>query len=93
MYSEITEHQALVEILLCVTRVITHGLVLLLALLQSLILFKIILCISVLSYSGIIIFLLVYEKKFIKNKQEVTVENALTQEETQSIKTKEENRK
>ena len=68
LYSEITEHQALVEILLCVTRVITHGLVLLLALLQSLVLFKIILCISVLSYSGIIIFLLIYENKFIKNK-------------------------
>ncbi len=68
LYSEITEHQTVVELLFSSSRVLSHVVVLLLVLIPSLVAYKLVLCISVLSYSAMILFLLVWEKRFISTQ-------------------------
>ena len=74
LYSEITEHQAVVEILFSISRIISHSVVLMFALINSVVVFKAILCVNVLAYSAINMFLLVYEKRYFKNINDKSLE-------------------
>lgn len=70
LYSEITEHQSMTEMFMEFARIISYMVLILLALFQSLVIFKIFLCISVLSCSGTLIFLLYFEKTYFSAKKE-----------------------
>ena len=67
LYSEITEHQTMIEIFLAISRIISFGSLVLLSLLNNLTIFYIFLSISILSYSATTILLLYYENKYMKN--------------------------
>lgn len=64
LYSEITEHQSIVEMLMSSSRVLSYLFLILLSLFRSFVIFNVFLCVSVLSYSAILIFLYIYEKKY-----------------------------
>ncbi len=68
LYSEIAEHQAVVETLLNSTRIISYVLLLVLGLIQNTIVFKIMFVVLMLGYTATFIALLVYEKKYCKNQ-------------------------
>lgn len=70
LYSEITEHQSIVEMLMESARVIEYALLILLCLFKSMVIFKIFLCVSVLSYVGMLLFLMVYERKYFNPNKE-----------------------
>ncbi len=70
LYSEITEHQVTVEIILDTARVISIVILLLAILTKSLIAFKIYFAFSVLAYAVVLTKLLIYEKKFSATKNE-----------------------
>ena len=78
LYSEITEHQSIVEMLMSFSRVISYLSLILLSLFRSFVIFNVFLCVSVLSYSAILIFLNIYEKKY------SAVENSTLQDEQQN---------
>lgn len=66
LYSEIAEHQTLVESLLAFTRVISFAIMILVGLMKSLVVFEIMLVVFSLSYSGVNLCLLIYENRFLK---------------------------
>lgn len=65
LYSEITEHQAIIEILLEISRIISFAFLIVITLFNSLTIFYVLLAISVLAYSVTTLILLYYENKFI----------------------------
>ena len=72
MYSEIAEHQTVVEILASLSRTIFFGVLLLIALTQSIVVFKIFMVMSVLVTSSVLITLCLYENKYCKiNKNKI----------------------
>lgn len=74
LYSEISEHQTLSEILLCTTRVISFGALMIIAKLNNLLAFKISIIVFGLLAASVLIYLAMYEKKFMRFK---TTENCL----------------
>ncbi len=65
LYSEITEHQTVNEVLFNISRIIVFGILILLGLINSLVVFKIFFVIFACTYSFLIIFLIIYEKRYI----------------------------
>lgn len=68
LYSEISEHQTIVESMLAIARVVSYAIMILVGLLNNLVLFKILLVIFSLSYSAVHVCLMLYEKKFLTLK-------------------------
>ena len=65
LYSEISEHQTIVESLLGIARVISFTVMILVGLLKNLVVFQILLVVFSLSYSAVNFCLFLYEKKFL----------------------------
>ncbi len=65
LYSEISEHQTIVESLLGVARVISFAILILVGMIKSLLVFQILLVVFSLSYSAVNLCLMIYEKKFL----------------------------
>lgn len=66
LYSEITEHQALAEMCFCFSRIISFGTIMLLGMLGNMTSFYVALVVFTLFASAMLIYLLVYEKKYLK---------------------------
>ena len=66
LYSEISEHQTVVESLLSISRVLSFAILILVGMLKSLLVFQILLVVFSLSYSGVNFGLMLYENKFLK---------------------------
>ena len=66
LYSEIAEHQVMVEMSISVPRVLSFLVIMIVGLLKSLLAFKIILVLFSLTYSLTLIMLALYEKKYLK---------------------------
>ena len=66
LYGEIAEHQVVVECLLSIVRLIGFIIVMVVGLLQSEIVFKVLLVLVSLSYSGVLYCLYIYEKRYKK---------------------------
>lgn len=64
LYDCIDEHQCCIELILAASRIISHGLLMLIGLSQSTIIFNVFLVFTSLSYSAGLISLLIYEKKY-----------------------------
>ena len=67
LYSEIAEHHTVIESLLCIFRVIGFGIVILLGAIGSQLLFNIFLVIFVLSNTGVLLGLMMFENKYRKS--------------------------
>ncbi len=74
LYSEITEHQVTTEVILDLSRVASVLLLILVSLSKSLIAFKAYFCFTMLSYTAILIILVIYEKKYCSTPKEDKVE-------------------
>ena len=70
LYSEIAEHQTVVEVLLAFFRVVSFAVMIVVGLLKNLLVFKILLVVFSLSYSATNLGLMLYEKKFLKASPE-----------------------
>lgn len=81
LYSEISEHQTMVESLLSIARVLSFGIMILVGLLKNLVVFEILLVVFSLSYSGVNLCLMIYEKKFLKLKHYGVIEPTEKQQE------------
>lgn len=80
LYSEITEHQALAEMCFCFSRIISFGAIMLLGALGNMTSFYVALVIFTLAASAMLLYLLVYEKKYLitaKNSVDKTQNNAI----------------
>lgn len=71
LYSEIAEHQTIIESVMTMARVASYVIMILVGLLRNLVVYEILLIVFSLSYSAINFCLMLYEKKFIKNAQKV----------------------
>lgn len=65
LYAEITEHQTLCEVLFCISRVVSFALIMLLGALQNMTIFYVALVIFSSFASVMLVYLLVYEKKYL----------------------------
>ncbi len=83
LYSEIAEHQTVVESLMTVTRVLSYAVLILVGLLKNLIVFKILLVVFSLSYSGVNFSLMLYERKFLRVSADGTIARTPKEEEQQ----------
>lgn len=83
LYSEIAEHQTVIESLLCVSRVISFTLLILIGLLKNLVVFEIMLVIFSLSYSGTNLYLWIYENKFLRVSEDEIIHRTQKEEEKQ----------
>ncbi|MBQ8468946.1 MAG: MFS transporter [Clostridia bacterium] len=70
LYSEITEHQALCEMLFCVSRVVTFGIIMILGLWGNMTAFYVALVVATCAGSAMLIYLLFYEKKYLQLTKE-----------------------
>lgn len=68
-YEDIAEHQTMVEDILQIVRIITYCLLFAISFIESVVVFKISLVIFTLSFSGVTLMLMIYEKKFCKNEE------------------------
>lgn len=64
LYSEITEHQTINEIMFNISRIIVFSLLILIGLVNNLVVFKVCFVIFACSYTFLLLFLLVYEKRY-----------------------------
>ena len=69
LYSEIAEHNTIVESIMTFSRIFSFGLMILIGMLNSEIAFKMLLVIYSSAYSIVLILLYIYEIKYFKNKQ------------------------
>ncbi len=69
LYSEIAEHQTVIELSLAISRIVSFALVILIGLIGSVIAFKILLILFSLSYSLILYLMLRYENKYLKEEK------------------------
>ncbi len=69
LYSEISEHQTIVESVLNIARITVFGLMMLVSLFKSMIAFEIFIIFAILGISTLFILLLIYEKKYISKSQ------------------------
>ena len=69
LYSEISEHQTIVESVLNIARIIVFGLMMLVSLFKSMLAFEIFIIFAILGISTLFILLLIYEKKYINKSQ------------------------
>jgi hypothetical protein len=83
LYSEIAEHQTIIESTYAIVRVFTYGLMIAVGALKNLVVFKILLVVFSLSYSGVNICLLLYERKFMRTGKDGTVELTPREQEVQ----------
>ena len=70
LYQDIAEHQAMVEIILCIVRVFSYAFVVLLSFAYSPVVFNVIMLLSALAYSINIIATMLYERKYAKQRQQ-----------------------
>lgn len=70
LYQDIGEHQAVIEIILCFVRVLTYALVVLLSFSNSQIVFNIMLLVFSIIYGSNLIVIMIYERKYTKDKLE-----------------------
>ncbi len=66
LYSEISEHQTIVETMLAVARVLSFAIMIFVGMLKNIVVFEILLVVFSLSYSGVNLCLMIYENKFMK---------------------------
>lgn len=71
LYDCIDEHQSVVELIMAVCRIVGFVLLMLIGASGNLVLFKVLLGLSSLSYSAVLISLLIYEKKYLANNKTV----------------------
>ena len=69
LYSQITEHQALAEMCFCFSRVISFGTIMLLGTIGNMMAFYVALVVFTLFASAMLVYLLVYEKKYLSISQ------------------------
>lgn len=81
LYSEISEHQTVVETLLAIARVISFAIMILVGLLKNLVVFEILLVVFSLSYSGVNFCLMLYENKFLRANSLGIIEKTPKEEE------------